>query len=285
MQTCRELITPGPAEELAALLDLEVPGALRDGFLPPLWHWVYLLDRPRQDELGADGHPLRGVPAPPGPGWLRMFAGGRVTAYRAVRVGRAATRTSEVARTVEKSGRSGPLTFVTVRSRIEQDGAVAVVDEQDIVYRPPGSRPPTAAPTVPAGGAVPGPNGADPNGGSRARGASVRGTLEFDVDPVVLFRFSALTHNAHRIHYDLGYTTGEGYPDLVVHGPLQALLLGELIRRLGVDPLGRAFSYRLVGPAYGAQRLSVAATGDGPDLRVEVRDGAGRVTATGALAA
>jgi hypothetical protein len=96
--------------------------------------------------------------------------------------------------------------------------------------------------------------------------------LVFDVDPIVLFRFSALTYNAHRIHYDRGYATGEGYPDLVVHGPLQALMMGELIRRSGVPTVGKQFSYRLVAPTFGAQRLTVTATAEGPDFSAQVRD-------------
>jgi 3-methylfumaryl-CoA hydratase len=270
-----ELITPQPAEALAGLLDIDVPQSLSEGILPPLWHWVYLLDRRRQSDLGDDGHPTHGVPAPPGPGWLRMFAGGRVTAYRGIRIGEPATRTTEVAGTAEKVGRSGPLTFVTVRTRIDQAGASAVVDEQDIVYRPPGSRLP-ARTTVDRDGGNDGNDGGGNGGGDCALG--------FDVDPTVLFRFSALTYNAHRIHYDRAYAVAEGYPDLVVHGPRQALLMSEAIRRRGVDVLGRQFSYRLLAPVFGRQRLTVTAAIDGSAAHAEVRDAGGRITATSVLA-
>lgn len=266
-----ELITPEPAEALAGVLDIEPP-PLEEG-LPSLWHWIYLLERRAERELGPDGHPLTGVPAPPGPGRLRMFAGGRVTAHGTLRFGTPATRTTRVVSSVEKQGRSGPLTFVTARSEIEQDGSVLIVDEQDIVYREEGSTLRTSTSAAPAA----------PAGVSSIAG-DVR--LELDVDPVLLFRFSALTYNAHRIHYDHEYVRLEGYPDLVVHGPLQALLMGEAMRRAGTRLLDRTFSYRLVAPTYGSQRLSVlAAEGTSGDdmVEVQVRDGSGVVTATSRL--
>ncbi|MGH3378667.1 MAG: CoA transferase [Actinoallomurus sp.] len=258
--TRTELITREPAEALAGLLDLDPPSPGEP--LPPLWHWIYLLERRAQRELGPDGHPTEGIPTPPGPGRLRMFAGGRVTMYRPLRFGAHATRTTWVANTAEKAGRSGPLTFVTVRTEIEQGGVLAIADEQDIVYREPGSS------------AAPGRTG-DPR-----EEAAGPGVLEFDVDPLVLFRFSALTYNAHRIHYDRDYAVAEGYPDLVVHGPLQALLMGELLRRSGALTPSATFSYRLVAPAFGAQRLTVSPGGEGPGASARVRDSAGRTTAT-----
>ena len=270
-----ELITPDPAEALAGVLDIEPPPAAEG--LAPLWHWIYLLERRAQSELGPDGHPLTGVPAPPGPGRLRMFAGGRVTAYGTLRFGAPATRTTRVVSSVEKQGRSGPLTFVTTRSEIEQDGTVVVADEQDIVYRAAGS----TLPPSPAGSAPPAGSASPAGVGERS---DVR--LELDVDPVLLFRFSALTYNAHRIHYDHDYTRLEGYPDLVVHGPLQALLMGEAMRRSGTPLVDRTFSYRLVAPTYGAQRLTVAAAGarTGEELlEAQVLDGSGIVTATSRL--
>jgi 3-methylfumaryl-CoA hydratase len=259
--TRTELVTPEPAEALAGMLDIDLPSP-GDG-LPALWHWVYLLERRRQRDLGPDGHPTSGIPAPPGPGRLRMFAGGRVLLHEPLRFGEPATRTTRVVRTAEKEGRSGLLTFVTVRSEIEQGGRPAVVDEQDIVYRAPGStlpdRPgPPAAPAADDG-------------------------LALDVDSVLLFRFSALTYNAHRIHYDTAYAAQEGYPGLVVHGPLQALMMGELIRRSGVSLIGQEFAYRLVAPMYGEQRMSVTADPGVSGSSAQVRDATGRVTATSAL--
>jgi len=256
-----ELITPEPAEALAGLLDLDPPAAWEP--LPALWHWVYLLERRRQSELGPDGHPTHGIPAPPAAGQLRMFAGGRVCLRTHLRFGEAATRTTRVVRATHKQGASGPLTFVTVRSEIEQQGHVAIVDEQDIVYRPQGRA------LV-----------ARPDSGTADR--SPAPGLVLDVDPVLLFRFSALTYNAHRIHYDQAHAAAEGYPALVVHGPLQALLMGELIRRAGAALLGQEFAYRLVAPVFGAQRLTATAD-DASMTSVQVLDGANQVTATSTL--
>jgi 3-methylfumaryl-CoA hydratase len=259
-----ELITGGPAEALAGVLDIAGPAA--DADLPELWHWVYLLERRSQRDLGPDGHPTTGIPAPPEPGRLRMFGGGRVSTYAPLRFGAPATRTTRLVREVEKVGASGPMTLATVRTEIEQDGRVAIVDEQDIVYRAGGS---TVRPRAAAA--------------AEADEPTPEGRLELAVDPVVLFRFSALTYNAHRIHYDAPYTASEGYPDLVVHGPLQALLMGECFRRSGVSLLGTTFAYRLVAPTYGAQLLTVTSQVVDGERSARVQDGQGRTTATATL--
>lgn len=261
-----EHVAPEPAEALAGLLDIPGPAAA-DG-LPPLWHWIYLFERRRQADLGPDGHPTQGVPAPPGPGRLRMFGGGRVTTYAPLRFGEPATRTTQLVREVEKTGASGPMTLATVRIGIEQGGRLAVAEEQDIVYRPAGA----GAPRRPA----PTPRPEEPVPEPVAR-------LEMHVDPVVLFRFSALTYNAHRIHYDAAYAAAEGYPGLVVHGPLQALLMGECLRRAGAPVIGSTFAYRLVAPTFGEQQLSVTAAAGDDGWSARVQDGAGRTTATATL--
>ncbi len=256
-----KLITPEPAEALAGLLNLDPPAAGEP--LPALWHWVYLLERRRQSELGPDGHPTDGVPAPPTAGQLRMFAGGRVCLRTPLRFDETATRTTRVVRTTHKQGASGPLTFVTVRSEVEQQGHVAIVDEQDIVYRPRGRA-----------------LAARPDSGTAERSPALR--LVLDVDSVLLFRFSALTYNAHRIHYDQAHAAAEGYPGLVVHGPLQALLMGELMRRAGAALVSQEFAYRLVAPVFGAQRLTATAA-DTSITSVHVLDGTNQVTATSTL--
>ena len=261
-ETRTETLAPEPAEALAALLDLEEPVGDR---LPPLWHWVYLLERRPHRDLGPDGHPLVGVPAPPAPGMRRMFAGGRVASHGALRLGREATRSTRVVRTVEKTGRSGPLTFVTVRHVVSQDGRLLVVDEQDIVYRAPGGTGLRSAP--------------GPAAGEEAGGV----VLDLDVDEAFLFRFSALTYNAHRIHYDRTYVRAEGYDDLVVHGPLQALAMAELYRRNGVDLTGRVFGYRLVAAMTGPQRLRAAADPGGIEAGVRTLSERGVETATATL--
>ncbi len=260
------LVTTEPGEALAGLLGVPAPDP-GDG-LPLLWHWLHLLERPAQADLGDDGHPVRGgVVAPPGPGRRRMWAGGRVTQWRPLLPGRA-TRTSWVVDEQDKEGRSGAFTVVTVGHRFEQDGAVVVDEEQSLVYRPA------------AGGPVPLPEApADP---------APRGEVawELEVDATVLFRFSALTYNAHRIHYDRPYATGvEGHPGLVVHGPLQAIAMAEAARRLaGLSAGAVRLDYRLVAPMYDGEGLVASAdhTVDGT-LRTRVATRAGRPTAEGTL--
>ena len=252
-----ELLVPGPAVALGALLDEDV-SAIGDGWeLPPLWHWVYLLDRPAQADLGPEGHSRHAVPAPPREGLRRMFAGGRVRIHRPLRLGAPATRSVEVVDTSTRHGRSGVFTVVTTRATLTQDGGPAVVDEQDIVYREPTPLPTAARP-----------DGAPPQDWPWR---SLR------IDPVLLFRFSALTYNAHRIHYDVDYCREADYPGLVVHGPLQALLMAEAVRGRGAV---RALSYRLVAPLTLGQGIQVGASPVSTPVRAEVRDAAGRRTAT-----
>jgi 3-methylfumaryl-CoA hydratase len=276
-----ELITPGPAEALAGLLG--VTGS-SFGEMPLLWHWVYLLDRPPTAALGPDGHQVHGgMPVPPGPGLRRMFAGGRVQRHGALKVGTEATRRTWQASAAVKQGRTGPLHFVTVRTEISQGGAVVVSEEQDLVYREPAD----GAPAVAAGPAGVGPAGAGPAGAGSAPVAAGPpvpagpGDWTVAVDPVLLFRYSALTYNAHRIHYDRDYARSEGYPGLLVHGPLQALLMAELARRPG-RPVSE-YAYRLVSPLYDGQGLVVSAAPDGDAVLTSCRDAAGRVTATGVI--
>ena len=259
--TRTEVIGAEPSAALAALLDIDPP---TDGLLPELWHWVHLLARPRQSLLGPDGHPVSGIPAPPGPGRRRMFAGGRVTTLRSLRIGETVTLVSRVDSTIDKQGRSGPLTFVTVRNEIRQGDVLAVVDEQDIVYRAGGTEPlPVAPPDAP----IP----------ARSH------RLDLAVDERLLFRFSAVTFNAHRIHYDLDWARQEGYDGLVIHGPLQALLMGEVARRSGVSLVGREFSYRLLAPLTGPQVVTAVAAENGIQAGAQVFGAAGHPTATSTL--
>ncbi|MGZ3145015.1 FAS1-like dehydratase domain-containing protein [Lentzea chajnantorensis] len=244
-----DLLLPDPAHALGALLDVPVPDLAEEG-LPLLWHWLYLLDRPAQADLGPDGHPFRNtVPVPPS-GRRRMWAGGRVRRSGPLRCGETATRETTVLSTEDKQGRSGPLTFVVVRHQIWQRGEVVVEEEQDLVYREPGTTPDLPeTPEVPA----------------------AEHEWAVDVTPTLLFRFSALTYNAHRIHYDRDYARDvEGYPGLLTHGPLQALAMAEAGRRAG---LAGDFEYRLVAPLFDHQGMVVTPT--------SVRDRYGRRTATG----
>ena len=270
-----ELITPEPAEALAGLLDIPLPD-LGEG-LPLLWHGIYLLDRAPQSVLGADGHRERGgIPSPPEPGRLRMFAGGRVERHGSLLPERLATRRSFVLKTSEKTGRSGRLTFITARHEISQDETIVITEDQDIVYldAAPARADPIATPQP--GEHAPGPATLDIADGS------ARWVVE--VDPVLLFRFSALIYNAHRIHYDRDFARQVAkYPGLVVHGPLQALLMCELASRLAPPPMRCTFAYRLEAPLFEGQGLAVTAEDDGPGLRTAVADATGRVTASGML--
>jgi 3-methylfumaryl-CoA hydratase len=233
-----------PAAAFAALLDQPSPVA-RDGDpLPPLWHVFHLLDHPAQADLEPDGHPASGAFQPPMPDRRRMFAGGRLAVAAPLRVGDVVTRRSRMLSATPKQGRSGASVFVTVRSEFLVDGVVVQTEEQDFAYR---SQAPGAARGIPAPepAAEPGPEPA----------------VRVAADPPLLFRFSALTFNSHRIHYDHPYVTGvEGYPGLVVHGPLLALLALEVPRRLAPECRVTAFRYRLTRPAFAGR--DIVAGGD-----------------------
>lgn len=261
-----ELLTVGPAEALAGLLGSPTGEVLDGASLPLLWHWVYMLDRVPQVDLAEDGHPVRGVvPTPPAPGLRRMFAGGRVQIMDDLRWGERAVRRTRVRRQVSKSGRSGALTFVTVGHEILQRGVVVIDDEQDIVYRQAhGSARPTHI-TVPLSEPI--------TLGQRCQ-----------IDPMVLFRFSALTYNAHRIHYDRDYAREvEGYPGLVVHGPLQALVMAEAMRRVRPSAHLAQFSYRFIEPLFDTQGMFVETGLDGDGVAAAITDDAGRQTASARL--
>jgi 3-methylfumaryl-CoA hydratase len=269
-----EFLIPGPAQALAGVLGVDLPDPAGDVGLPPLWHWIYLLERPAQAVIGPDGHPTSGgLPSPPEPGRRRMFAGGRLSVHGALRTGQTATRTSFVANTAEKTGRTGRLTFVTIAHEIRQDGQLVVAEEQDIVYRDavsteaPASPPATAPAPAPAAPSAP----ADPD------------AWRVEADSVLLFRFSALTYNSHRIHYDREYAHDvEGYSGLVVHGPLQSILMAEMCRRtLGAPTPQARFEYKLVSPLFDHEGLTVHARTEDDAVLTEVRSAAGRVTATG----
>ncbi|HVV09452.1 hypothetical protein [Amycolatopsis sp.] len=241
-------LPPGPAGALSAVFDQASPA----GALPPLWHWLYFLDWPGQSELGADGHPRDGHFLPPIPDRRRMFAGGRLEVRRSLELGKRAEKVSTLGEVAVKQGRTGEMMFVTVRSEFSQDGEVRVVEEQDIVYR----------------------SGEDERRGgllqldsADAPASDAEWQLDKRPDSRLLFRFSALTANAHRIHYDEPYVTGvEGYPGLVVHGPLLILLMLELVR----DKEVRSLSYRLRKPLFVGEHLRALGdpAGEGATLRV-----------------
>ncbi len=210
-----EVIALAPVQAAAATLDDTSTEFVPGSPLPPLWQWFFFLPRVPQARLGQDGHPRRGGFMPPIELPRRMFAGARMRFLKPLRIGKPARRWSVIRDVSEKEGRTGKLAFVTVAHQIHQDGEVCIEEEQDIVYREPAA--PVGAPEP--GGLAPAPAGS--------------WTRMINPDPTLLFRFSSLTFNAHRIHYDRTYaTTVEGYPGLVVHGPLTAVLLMELVRSM-----------------------------------------------------
>ena len=255
------------AQAAQAMLDDATPALGVGDTLPPLWHWFYFLPRAAQASLDDDGHPRRGGFLPPIPYPRRMFAGARLQLHRPLVIGAPAQREACIRDVVLKSGKSGSLAFVTVALRFMQNGELCIEEEQDIVYREPGG--PVAAPI-----AAPWPPAPE---------ASWARVLQ--PDSRLLFRFSALTFNAHRIHYDRAYANEvEGYPGLVVHGPLTAVLLAQLVRQHSVRPM-RAFSFRGAAPLFdlGPVRLVGTPQGDSVALQAQGPDGKAALTASATL--
>jgi 3-methylfumaryl-CoA hydratase len=233
-ETVSDQITPVPMAALSATLDIDAPMPKPGDPLPALWHWVYFLSIHRQSELGPEGHSTRGGFLPPVPLPRRMWAGGRFEFHRPLRVGESYIRTSRILDVQHKEGRTGPLVFVVVRHEIGNAEGTALIEEQDIVYRD------HPRPSDPAPAPQPAPKDA-------------RWERVVRPDDVLLFRYSALTFNAHRIHYDWRYATQvEGYPGLVVHGPLIATLLLDLLRRSMPEANVTRFAFRAVSPLFDA---------------------------------
>ncbi|WGS54869.1 MaoC family dehydratase N-terminal domain-containing protein (plasmid) [Paraburkholderia sp. D15] len=257
-EVTREVVTAFPLSALAATLDRT---EARD-CVPPLWHWLYFLPVAPQAEVDSDGHPKRGGFLPPVRLPRRMWAGGRLTFHTALQVGEQMTRTSTILRVEDKIGRSGRLVFVTVRHAIEAEGKLKIEEEQDIVYR---DAPGTDAVAPPP---------------ERAPVDEVWRRV-VDTGPVMLFRYSALTFNGHRIHYDRPYATGvEGYPDLVVHGPLVATLLIDLVARESPEATIRRFTFKAVRPAFANRPLTLCGrlSNDGNTVELWAMDHEGYLT-------
>jgi 3-methylfumaryl-CoA hydratase len=244
---------------LAATLDV-APELLDSGELPIPWHWACFVPNVPTAELGPDGHPRRRPDMAAYP--QRMWVGGRVRVSHPLRIGDVAERTSHLATTELKEGSTGRFWLVTVAHTITQDGQVGVVEEQDLVLR------------APSGAAAPGPDAREPPDADWVE--------ERTADPALLFRYSALTFNTHRIHYDEPYATHvEGYPGLVVQGPLTATLLADLARRRVSAPV-RALAFRARVPLFANERFWL--TGDpteaGADLAAIRGDGRAAMTLT-----
>ena len=232
-------VRAAPVAALAATLDRDDPEPLPGSDLPPLWHWLFFTPLARASEIGADGHAKRGGFLPPVPLPRRMWAGGRLQFDHPLHIGDEITRHSSISDVNIKHGRSGALVFVTVRHQISDARGVALTEEHDIVYR---DNPlPDAPSTTP-----------------QPASANATFTRELVPDPVLLFRYSALTFNGHRIHYDRPYATEvEGYPGLIVHGPLIATLLLDLLRRERPDARVRRFAFKAMRPVFDIHRFSV----------------------------
>lgn len=237
-QRHEDTISLQPARFMQATMDQE-PSLQTGESLPLCWHWLYFLEAMPLSRLGRDGHPVTGEFLPPVALPRRMWAGSRLSFIAPIRIGDSITRDSTITDVTLKSGRSGELCFVTVAHRYNRDDQVLVEEEHDIVYRSdPTPGEPSKTPTPAADNA----------------------TLSRTITPsaVMLYRYSALTFNSHRIHYDIDYCRDvEGYPGLVFHGPLSATLLLDLASgKFGADCIS-GFSFRAMGPLFGHRDFSI----------------------------
>jgi 3-methylfumaryl-CoA hydratase len=253
-ETREDVLDPRQLASMAATLDA---GPL-PGEAPPLWHWMLFQDWRRPDGIGADGHPKRGGFLPPVEDLpRRMWAGGRLAfTVNGLRAGEPVRRVSTILSVNEKSGGSGRLVFVTVRHDLSNPRGPVLSEEQDIVYR--------------------GAEGAAVRAAEPAPAFETHARRDLTPDPVLLFRYSALTGNGHRIHYDADYARGEeGYPGLVVHGPLQATLLAATMLAAAPGQRLARFAFRGVRPAFAGTALCVLARREGEGLIAETRDASG----------
>nr|ART37357.1 E35 [uncultured bacterium]ART40027.1 K242 [uncultured bacterium] len=307
-ETVQDVLHAKPLVLFSAMLDRQDSPPKAGDEIPPFWHGLYFLTATRQSELGADGHPPRGGFLPPVPLPRRMFAGAQVDFVRPLHVEQAVERRSTILGVSQKQGRSGEMVFLQLQHEISDAAGVCVVETQDIVYREdPGSATANAqaAPTIKPSATAP--QRDFPEVDSKLRGAPqehllrgapqeylLRGVSPAPTfpamealwsrtivpDPVLLFRYSALTFIGHRIHYDYPYTTEvEGYPGLVVHGPLQATLLLDLLRRELPQCVPQRFVFRAVNPLFctGAFRVCGAPSGEG-QYSLWIEDQLGNIT-------
>ncbi len=263
-ESLRDTITAAPVRALTATLDHPAADVAAGTPLPPLWHWLYFLPMHRQSDIGPDGHAKRGGFLPPVALPRRMWAGSQFEFRAPIRVGDEVLRTSTIADVTAKEGRTGKLVFVKVRHELRCNGAgdPALVEFHDIVYRE-AQRP----------NDVPPPPQQTPAGASWQR--------EIVPDDVLLFRYSALTFNGHRIHYDRRYVTEvEGYPGLVVHGPLIATLLLDLLRREQPAADVATYVFKAVRPTFDLHpfRVNGAPQPDGKSVRLWAQDHEGWLT-------
>jgi 3-methylfumaryl-CoA hydratase len=259
-----DVASPGPLKRLAALLDHENPPWIPDQ-LPPLAQWLYFLPSARESELDADGHPKRGDFLPPVPLPRRMWAGSRIEFGAPILAGATMTQKSNITAVETKSGASGDMVFVTVRHEISTEANVAIVEEQDIVYREPPKAATSAANPRPTGEVERKPEW----------------TRTITPDPVQLFRFSALTFNSHRIHYDREYCREvEGYPGLVVHGPYTATLLVDHFLRQHPRKAVAKLQFRAQQPLFDIASFDLCGRWDGNGAELWARGPSGETAMT-----
>jgi 3-methylfumaryl-CoA hydratase len=263
-ESITDIATATPYAALSATFDRAPDRPTAGTPLPALWHWLYFLPLYRQSEIGPDGHAKRGGFLPPVPLPRRMWAGSQFEFHRPLRIGDALTRGSTIQDVSEKSGRTGRLVFVKVRHEIrrQDERDVALTEFHDIVYRE-APKPDDVAPPP------------------KAAPASAAWERPWVPDEVLLFRYSALTFNGHRIHYDRRYVTEvEGYPGLVVHGPLVATLLLDLLRHQMPDADLARYEFRAVRPVYDINPFFVCGEpqSDGKTIRLWARDHEGWLT-------
>lgn len=247
---------------LSATLDYPAPRAAHGEVLPPLWHWLYFLPATAASGIATDGHARRGGFLPPVPLPRRMWAGSDITFAEPLRVGDVIERVSTIEDVAHKRGRSGELVFVNLLHEIFRDGRLALAERQRLVYR-------EAEPV----GSSPAPEQAAPELAQWSRSVLP--------DPVLLFRYSALTFNSHRIHYDRDYATRqEGYAGLVVQGPLTATLLADLLQREMPGQQLQSFTFRGVRPLLDGQAFELQGRADGDTARLWALDGSGALVMT-----
>jgi 3-methylfumaryl-CoA hydratase len=238
---------PFGARALAALLGHAHAPGVGDS-LPLAWHWLYFLDTPSSDATGSDGHPRTGDFLPPIPLPRRMWAAGELELERPICLGTPAEKRSTIVAIDAKQGKTGPLVFVTLRHAITQGGVLCVREQQTLVYRAAAQGPAALPPGEPAPEAV-------------------DWSRSFVPSTVMLFRFSALTYNAHRIHYDRDYAkAAEFYPDLVVHGPLLLIQLLDLIERGALPTPLAAVRFRVVRPSFVDAPVQLRGRRDGDSI-------------------
>ena len=263
-ETIVDIATATPYAALSATLDRASDRPATGTPLPALWHWLYFLPLHRQSEIGPDGHATRGGFLPPVPLPRRMWAGSQFEFNKPLCIGDTLTRTSTIEDVTEKSGRTGALVFVKVRHEIRRndEAEIALTEFHDIVYRE-AAKPDDVSPPP------------------KAAAANSTWERKWVPDDVLLFRYSALTFNGHRIHYDRRYVTGvEGYPGLIVHGPLIATLLLDLLRQERPDARVTKYEFRAVRPTFDINHFFVCGEphAEGKTFHLWARDHEGWLT-------